>query len=178
MDQEQFRLGGRMFETIPDEDITFEQWSWMSVAMEKAGAGDELIGRLEPFVDSAMNQRAMDDTEKRDLSRAVLLRCMEHSAHLDLLAGSLRELGRPWAEESAKANREFFAKLKGNDIQKLADILQQVVIAFFITGLNSILTSPKYSTSREIAGVSAMGAIGETEEEGSDRDSGSESSGK
>jgi hypothetical protein len=167
VNQEQFELGGRVFEPVPDEDTTFEQFSWMSVAMDKAGVGDEMVDRLEPYLQKVLEEQKPDDKDKRAIANFIINRCMQNAAHLDVLAGSIREVGQEWDRASAIANREFFAKCKGKDVTTLAEVMQQIVVAFFWTGLNSILTSPKYSLKY---GVGAM-EVQEEEESGQESDS-------
>ena len=165
-----------MFETVEEEDITFDQYAWIQNAVEKAGLGDELAERLEPVLTNALTkEQTLEDDAAHDMAKAIVMRCFENRAHLDVLAGSLRRAGHEWTYEEAEKNREFFGKLKGKDIQAISELMVQMVVAFFQIGLNSLLTSQRYSSDLKVA---AMDALAETEEDESDQVSDLENSEK
>jgi hypothetical protein len=116
--QEKLMLDGRTFRAA--KDVTFEQ----HVAfMDDAAAA----GLLEPWSGGA---------------EEFLSRVLASGRVMQLLAGALVEEGHDWSAESAKANAEFFAKVKGVDnIQQLQGALLGVLTGFFLDARQSSATS-------------------------------------
>lgn len=132
-------LGGRVFVPTGEDDMTFDQFSWIQTASEKAGLGRELMRMVEPMLHRVLEEeKEISDEEAEDLSMAIVTRCYEARAHLDVLSGLLVEKGSVWSFETAEKNKAFFGGLKGKDeIAKVNAILAEAILGFFWSGLAS-----------------------------------------
>lgn len=171
-------LGGRVFKPTEADNVTFDQYAWIQSAADKAGLGEELKSLIEPLIEAAKNGEAdsVVNVSAEKMATAIVLRCYDNRAHLDVLAGTLVEVGKLWTHERAEKNREFFGSLKGEDIEKVQLLLSQLVLAFFWSGLDSMMTSPKYSA--QPLAVSPVGGMESQVVDESDQESALESSGK
>lgn len=144
-------LGGRIFAPTPDDEIVFEQFAYIQTAAHEAGLGTELMEAYQPFVEELQNPDApeLDDAALAAISEKVVMRAFQDRAYLKVLAGVLVEEGSEWTLESAKANEEFFRRLKGQDIRKMHSVLTMATIGFFTSGLKSLGTSQSSSERRQ-----------------------------
>lgn len=176
MEQEQVMLGGRVFRPADADEVTFDQYTWIQVAATNAGLGKELMERISPHIEAAVeNKTTMDEGLAEDISIAIVHRCFEKGAHLDILSGILVEPGVEWTRQRAEDNREFIARLKGEDIEKVQAILLQGILGFFFKGLDSIRTSPNSSILREAGETFGVGGMETAVESESDQENASES---
>lgn len=145
--QKEVTLGGRVFVAAETDDMTFDQYAWIQQAADKAGLGHELVGRMTPVIQKALDtETPLEENEATDLTNAIISRCYQQRAHLDVLAGILVPKGEEWTYELAEETKAFLGKMKGRPDIELANILlAQAVIGFFWTGLESMLTSLKSS---------------------------------
>ncbi len=173
---ETITLGGRAFRASEPDDVTYDQYAWIQSAADKAGLGAELQKRVIPMVEAAVkDEKPASEQDAEDMATAIVMRCYHERAHLNVLAGNLVEVGTAWSYESAVKNRDFFGSLKGDDIATVQLLLTQLVLAFFWSGLDSMTTSPRFLSPREISSVEGMGSQMES---GSDLDSDSGNSEK
>jgi hypothetical protein len=144
-------LGGKAWDQIPQEKVSFDQFAWLQTAADRAGLNTELKRTLAPLLEAALNEKVgITEETAEDLSDMILRRCFEGEAHLDLLAGILVEKGRKWQRTEAEKNRDFFAGLVGQDVEKVTMLIAQIALAFFWKGLESIATSQKSSSLRVV----------------------------
>lgn len=158
-------LGGRVFETTPEEEVTFEQYAYTQKAASDAGMGEELMGTFQPMIEAISGEsEELSEHEMNQITEKVLMRAFADRAYLKVLAGQLREVGKEWTPESAVANEKFFAGLKGDDIRKMHIVLVTAVMGFFIAGLRSMTTSKKSSNLPREVELRVMDAILSPEE--------------
>lgn len=144
-------LGGKAWDQIPENKVSFDQFAWLQTAADKAGLNTELKRAVEGIIGTALDDKVgLSDDAAEDLTDMILRRCFEGGAHLDLLAGILVEKGRKWKRSEAEINREFFADLVGEDVEKMTMLIAQIALAFFWKGLESIATSQKSSSLLQV----------------------------
>lgn len=145
--QKEVTLGGRVFVASNAEEMTFDQYAWVQMSADKAGLGTELVERLGPVLNRALDEEvALSENEAEELTNAIVMRCYEQRAHVELLSGILVQKGEEWTYESATENREFLGTMKGKaDIEVANIILAQAIVGFFWSGLDSMLSSQKSS---------------------------------
>lgn len=138
----QVELGGRRFIPTPDDEIVFEQFAYIQQAASDAGLVTELIEAYKPFIDEVTGKgEQISEEQIAMISEKVIMRAFRGRAYLRVLAGVLVEEGKEWTEEGAKANEEFFRRLKGPEIRVMHQILTMAIIGFFTSGLRSLGTS-------------------------------------
>lgn len=140
---ERVELGGRTFVPTPEADIVFEQYGFIQRAAAAAGLGQEMQAVLDPKIDAIRAGAEIEDGVWHQMSERILMRAFEGRDYLDILAGILVEEGREWTRDDAEANREFFARLKGDDIRRMHGYLIEAVVGFFLSGLVSSKTSER-----------------------------------
>jgi len=145
--QKTVTLGGRVFVAAETDDMTFDQFAWIQQAADKAGLGHELIERMSPVVQQALEkEQPLTEDQAKSLTEAIISRAYRERAHLDVLAGVLTPRGEEWSYEVAEETKAFLGKMKGRpDIETANVLLGQTVVAFFLNGLESMLTSLKSS---------------------------------
>lgn len=138
-------LGGRVFVATPSEDMTFDQFAWVQAAAIKAGLGEELVRLIKPVLQTALDtEKALEEGAAEALTEAIVMRAYQNRAHLDVLTGMLVEKGKKWNYEDATKNKDFIGGLRGQeDISKANVALAEQIMAFFLSGLDSIATSQK-----------------------------------
>lgn len=135
-------LGGRFFEITDKDDLTFDQHVWLEVATLEANLGPHLLKKLAPILEKAVAEDKDPSPEAaEEFAHDMVIEACRDGKHLDILAGMFTEIGTPWTRKTAEENREFFANLKGENIQPMMQMLQQAIVAFFFSGLDSLRTS-------------------------------------
>lgn len=149
IDRDAVELGGKVFVPTPDDEVVFAQRAYLQTAAQSAGLGQELVKAFEPVLDQVTAGGEMDRDTLNGAAWQIISRAMETDAYLRVIAGALVEEGKEWTRLDADANCEFFARLKGDDIQVLEEVLIAAIMGFFVSGLKSTLTSQRSSEVRE-----------------------------
>ncbi len=134
-------LGGRKFR--PAQETTARHDDWIMLQVIEADL--ENFAQLEPGGDAA---------------KEILVRAIRSGKTYLLLAGMLVEEGRPWTEESAEANAQFFANLTSvEDKRALREALvSRAILPFFLQGVASSRISPSSSAGAAQAPAAKGGA--------------------
>lgn len=129
----EFELQGRKFRAI--HDTTFEQDIFIMGILAASG-----LQKLAAEFDIAK-----DDIG--DVSQQVIITAFSHGRLFELVAASVEEVGKGWSIEQAKANADFFSKLKDTkDKLALRGSIVAVILGFFVSGLLSSKSSQFSST--------------------------------
>lgn len=155
-DDEDVTVGGRTFRITSDEDVVFEQYGYIQKACADAGMGQEMFESMRPAIEAIEGDAEVPDHLYRQIAETVLMRAFENRAYLDVCAGTLVEVGTEWTLASATENREYFARAKKADIPGLHQVIVQAVLGFFISGLNSMMTSPSSGNGRQVSPIEGM----------------------
>lgn len=141
-------LGGRTFIPTEEDDVVFEQYGYIQRAAADAGMGQEMMEVFLPLVEELEGGKELGEKQLMQISEKILMRAFEGRAYLKVLSGILVAEGEEWTRDSAEANCEYFAKLKGDDIPVLHQIIVMAIMGFFTSGLRSMVTSRKSSERR------------------------------
>ncbi len=153
-------IGDRTFHLVEEDDLVFEQYGFLQKACSDAGMIHELEQTLAPRVKAIQSGEEFSEAEEREMGERILMRAFEGRAYLDVLAGILVEEGQEWTIDYARANREFFAGMKGKEnIRRLHHVIIFAILSFFVSGPASTQTSPS-SSDQSLPSLGAMGGAG------------------
>lgn len=135
-------LGGRVYRMANLEKVTFDQYQWLSTAVQKAGLPD-IPAKIQRLIKAPKDPDGEVPLEAAtEVSKEIILRVFESGQATRLLAGNLVESGRPWTRRQAEKTEERLGALTGmDDINRMQDLLVGVILAFFTSGLGSERTS-------------------------------------
>lgn len=140
-------LDGREFQT-PTQAITAAQEDYVTGYLGKAGVND----LIAPMVVEIPDDLELQDLRRTQGAYAFLHQIMVSGLKMNVLAGTLTEVGKKWTIAEADKNAEAFRQITDAGEKVLMQTkLVDFVLNFFESSVKSRAISPKFSSPKRTA---------------------------